>query len=118
MQGDVTDETQRTDLALERTQLALERTLLGWWRTALACYGLGVALAKGLPRMRPANMALDAGIGAAFVTVGLVMIVLATFDARRAYHVDLAGGLRPSVILVIGLLLALGLASLTVVVLP
>jgi uncharacterized membrane protein YidH (DUF202 family) len=105
----------RTKLAGQRTSMALDRTLLAWWRTGLGCYGLGLAIARLTP---PAADPAAVWLGAAFVVAGILMVSLGYVEIRRARMVALGSGPRVAAFLLEGLLVAAGLACLTMLAPP
>jgi putative membrane protein len=79
----------RVQLAFERTFLAYERTRIAWVRTALALISFGFAIAKVLQYLREkqgetATVMSPRAIGLIMIAIGLVSLVLATSQDRRA----------------------------------
>ena len=76
-------------LAYERTFLAYERTRIAWVRTALALISFGFAIAKFFQYLREkhgetATMFSPRVIGLVMITIGLVSLILAHLQERRA----------------------------------
>jgi putative membrane protein len=79
----------RVQLAFERTFLAYERTRIAWVRTALALISFGFAIAKVLQYLREqrgetATLLSPRAIGLIMIVTGLVSLVLADRQDRRA----------------------------------
>ena len=79
----------RVRLAFERTLLAYERTRIAWVRTALALISFGFAIAKVLQHLREqrgeaATLISPRAIGLIMIVIGLVSLVLADQQDRRA----------------------------------
>src|SRR5262245_59146707 len=79
----------RVRLAFERTFLAYERTRIAWVRTALALISFGFAIAKVLQYLREqrgetATLMSPRAIGLMMILIGLVSLVLADQQDRRA----------------------------------
>jgi len=79
----------RVQLAFERTFLAYERTRIAWVRTALALISFGFAIAKFYQYLREkrgetATMFSPRAVGLIMITIGLVGLVLAHLQERRA----------------------------------
>jgi putative membrane protein len=79
----------RVQLAFERTFLAYERTRIAWVRTALALISFGFAIAKFFQYLREkrgetATMLSPRGVGLVMITIGLVGLILAHLQERRA----------------------------------
>ena len=79
----------RVQLAFERTFLAYERTRIAWVRTALALISFGFAIAKVLQYMREkqgetTTLMTPRAIGVVMIVIGLVSLVLADRQDRRA----------------------------------
>lgn len=76
-----------------RDHLANERTLLAWTRTALATAALGFVVAKlhlsALRGLSPSHVIFSTWAGAAFVLVGLAMMIVGLLR-----YVDLRSRLR------------------------
>lgn len=76
-------------LAFERTFLAYERTRIAWVRTALALISFGFVIAKFFQYLREkqgetATMLTPRTIGLVMITIGLVGLILASWQERRA----------------------------------
>jgi inner membrane protein YidH len=79
----------RVQLAYERTFLAYERTRIAWVRTALALISFGFAIAKVLQYLRAkegetATLLSPRGIGLVMIAIGLLSLILADRQERRA----------------------------------
>jgi putative membrane protein len=79
----------RVQLAFERTFLAYERTRIAWVRTALALISFGFAIAKVLQYLREkqgetATVMSPRAIGLGMISIGLVSLILADRQERRA----------------------------------
>jgi putative membrane protein len=79
----------RVQLAFERTFLAYERTRIAWVRTALALISFGFAIAKFFQYLREkrgetATMLSPRAVGLVMITIGLVGLILAHLQERRA----------------------------------
>ena len=80
-----------TQLALERTELAHERTLMAWMRTSMSLISFGFTLHKLFQFLRensqagaPAHpMFGPREFALLMISIGLVMLVLATVQNRR-----------------------------------
>jgi putative membrane protein len=78
-----------TQLAYERTYLAHERTLMGWVRTAIALISFGFTIAKVFELLREkrgahATLLGPRAVGIVMIVMGLVALLLATIQHRRA----------------------------------
>jgi putative membrane protein len=78
-----------TRLAYERTYLAHERTLMGWVRTAISLISFGFTIAKVFEYLREkegthAPLLGPQTVGIIMIASGLVALVLATIQHRRA----------------------------------
>jgi putative membrane protein len=78
----------RVQLAFERTFLAYERTRIAWVRTALALISFGFAIARVLQYLREkegetATLMSPRVIGLIMIVIGLVSLILATWQDRR-----------------------------------
>jgi putative membrane protein len=79
----------RVQLAFERTFLAYERTRIAWVRTALALISFGFAIAKFFQYLREkqgetATLMSPRAVGLVMITIGLVGLILANWQERRA----------------------------------
>jgi putative membrane protein len=79
----------RVQLAFERTFLAYERTRIAWVRTALALISFGFAIAKFYQYVREkrgeaATLLSPRAVGLLMITIGLVGLILAHLQERRA----------------------------------
>jgi putative membrane protein len=84
-----TQSDPRVQLAFERTFLAYERTRIAWVRTALALISFGFVIAKFFQYLREkqgetATMLPPRTIGLVMITIGLVGLILASWQERRA----------------------------------
>jgi putative membrane protein len=82
----------RVQLAYERTFLAYERTRIAWVRTALALISFGFAIAKVLQYLREqqgetATLMSPRAVGLVMIGIGLLSLVLADRQERRALKV-------------------------------
>jgi putative membrane protein len=82
-----------TKLAIERTRLAYERTLMAWVRTGVSLISFGFTIYKFFEEFHPAERASvrTALIGARefgtiMISIGLVAVLLATFQHVRIMH--------------------------------
>jgi putative membrane protein len=87
--GPATQPDPRVQLAFERTFLAYERTRIAWVRTALALISFGFVIAKFFQYLREkegetATVLSPRAIGLVMITIGLVGLVLANWQERRA----------------------------------
>ena len=79
----------RVQLAFERTFLAYERTRIAWVRTALALISFGFVIAKFFQYLREkqgetATVFSPRAIGLLMISIGLVGLILANWQERRA----------------------------------
>ena len=79
----------RVQLAFERTFLAYERTRIAWVRTALSLISFGFVIAKFFQYLREkqgetATVLSPRAIGLVMITIGLVGLILANWQERRA----------------------------------
>ena len=79
----------RVQLAFERTFLAYERTRIAWVRTALSLISFGFVIAKFFQYLREkqgetATLFSPRAIGIVMITIGLVGLILANWQERRA----------------------------------
>jgi putative membrane protein len=83
------DSDPRVPLAFERTLLAYERTRIAWVRTALALISFGFAIAKFFAYLRQqagetATLMSPRTVGQIMIIIGLVGLILANLQQRRA----------------------------------
>jgi putative membrane protein len=88
-QPSATQDDPRVRLAFERTFLAYERTGIAWVRTALALISFGFVIAKFFQYLREkqgetATVLSPRAIGLVMITIGLVGLILANWQERRA----------------------------------
>ena len=79
----------RVQLAFERTFLAYERTRIAWVRTALALISFGFVIAEFFQYLREkqgetATLLSPRAVGLVMITIGLVGLILANLQQRRA----------------------------------
>ena len=79
----------RVQLAFERTFLAYERTRIAWVRTALSLISFGFVIAKFFQYLRErqgetATVLSPRANGLVMITIGLVCLILANWQERRA----------------------------------
>jgi putative membrane protein len=91
-QPSATQPDPRVQLAFERTFLAYERTRIAWVRTALALISFGFVIAKFFQYLREkqgetATVLSPRAIGLVMITIGLVGLILAYWQERRAIKV-------------------------------
>ena len=91
-QPPATQPDPRVQLAFERTFLAYERTRIAWVRTALALISFGFVIAKFFQYLREkqgetATVLSPRTIGLVMITIGLVGLILANWQERRALKV-------------------------------
>ena len=84
-----TEPDPRVQLAFERTFLAYERTRIAWVRTALALISFGFVIAKFFQYLREkqgetATVLSPRAVGLIMITIGLVGLILANWQDRRA----------------------------------
>lgn len=82
----------RVQLAFERTFLAYERTRIAWVRTALSLISFGFVIAKFFQYLREkegqtATALSPRAIGLVMISIGLVSLILANWQERRAVKV-------------------------------
>ena len=90
-----------TKLAAERTRLAYERTLMAWLRTGVSMITFGFTIYKFFDEFhqtqqvyRPSGMFGARGFGFVMISIGLVMVLVATVQhvmtvrKLRAQYVD------------------------------
>lgn len=75
---------ERTDLAEDRTVLANERTFAGWLRAGLGAVAVGVGFNALFQTMQP--VWVPKAIATAFITIGILVFVLAERNARRVLN--------------------------------
>jgi putative membrane protein len=88
-QPSATQSDPRVQLAFERTFLAYERTRIAWVRTALALISFGFVIAKFYQYLREkqgetATVLSPRAIGLLMISIGLVGLILANWQERRA----------------------------------
>src|SRR4029453_185068 len=88
-QPPATQSDPRVQLAFERTFLAYERTRIAWVRTALALISFGFIIAKFYQYLREkqgetATVLSPRAIGLLMISIGLVGLILANWQDRRA----------------------------------
>jgi putative membrane protein len=109
-----------TELAFERTRVAYERTMMSWIRTATSLITFGFSIYKFFQIEAPSHEQQNRLIGPrqfAFmlVSIGLISLVLATFEHRqniRTLSAQYAGQKRSLTVLVAALLSILGILAL------
>jgi putative membrane protein len=113
-QPPATQPDPRVQLAFERTFLAYERTRIAWVRTALALISFGFAIAKFFQYLREkqgetATALSPRAIGLMMITIGLVGLILANWQERRALKAlrERCPGLPQSISGVMAVLIAL-----------
>src|SRR6476660_2637345 len=84
-----TQSDPRVQLAFERTFLAYERTRIAWVRTALSLISFGFVIAKFFQYLREkqgetATVLSPRAIRLVMITIGLVVLILANWQERRA----------------------------------
>jgi putative membrane protein len=104
----------RVQLAFERTFLAYERTRIAWVRTALSLISFGFVIAKFFQYLREkrgetATVFSPRAIGIVMITIGLVGLILANWQERRAVKSlrERCPELQPSVSGLMAVLIAL-----------
>ena len=104
----------RVQLAFERTFLAYERTRIAWVRTALALISFGFVIAKFFQYLREkqgetATVLSPRAIGLVMISIGLVGLILANWQERRALRAlrDRCPGLPQSMSGVMAVLITL-----------
>ena len=88
-ENSITQSDPRVPLAFERTLLAYERTQIAWVRTALALISFGFAIAKFFQYLRQekgetATLMSPRTVGLLMIVIGLVGLILANLQQRRA----------------------------------
>jgi putative membrane protein len=115
-----------TKLAIERTRLAYERTLMAWVRTGVSLISFGFTIYKFFEEFHKAGQVAQTGgligareFGIIMISIGLVAVLLATFQhvrimhKLRAQYADVAYSLAAVVALLVSIL---GLIALVAVV--
>ena len=116
-----------TRLAVDRTRLAYERTLMAWIRTATSLISFGFTIYKFFQAFREEqqvehihHLIGSRGYGLLMISIGLIALLLATWQHRRDLEALRAqyGEVPYSLATVIaGLIAVLGLLSLFLVIL-
>jgi putative membrane protein len=81
-----------TELAAERTRLAYERTLMAWVRTGTSLITFGFTIYKFFEEFRKAEPVAQTSLigarefGIIMISIGLVAVLLATFQHVRTMH--------------------------------
>ena len=81
-----------TKLAAERTRLAYERTLMAWVRTGTSLITFGFTIYKFFEEFRKGEPVARTGLigarefGIVMISIGLVAVLLATFQHVRTMH--------------------------------
>jgi putative membrane protein len=81
-----------TQLAIERTRLAYERTLMAWVRTGVSLISFGFTIYKFFEEFHKAEQVARTGLigarefGIIMISIGLVAVLLATFQHARTMH--------------------------------
>ena len=82
-----------TKLAIERTRLAYERTLMAWVRTGVSLISFGFTIYKFFEEFHKAGQVAQTGgligareFGIIMISIGLVAVLLATFQHVRIMH--------------------------------
>jgi putative membrane protein len=81
-----------TQLAIERTRLAYERTLMAWVRTGTALITFGFTIYKFFEEFRKVEQVARTGLigarefGIVMISIGLIAVLLATFQHVRTMH--------------------------------
>jgi putative membrane protein len=81
-----------TKLAIERTRLAYERTLMAWVRTGVSLISFGFTIYKFFEEFHPAQQVARTSLigarefGTIMISIGLVAVLLATFQHVRIMH--------------------------------
>jgi putative membrane protein len=125
--GGITTLPDATRLAVDRTRLAYERTLMAWVRTATSLISFGFTIYKFFQAFREEQGAErvhhligSRGYGLLMISIGLVALLLATWQHRRDVEAlrRQYGEVPYSLATVIaGLIAILGLLSLILVIL-
>lgn len=81
-----------TQLAIERTRLAYERTLMAWVRTGVSLISFGFTIYKFFEEFHTAQQVVRTSLigarefGTIMISIGLVAVLLATFQHVRIMH--------------------------------
>jgi putative membrane protein len=81
-----------TQLAVERTRLAYERTLMAWVRTGTSLITFGFTIYKFFEEFHRTEKIAGSGLigarefGIIMISIGLVAVLLATFQHARTLH--------------------------------
>ena len=81
-----------TKLAYERTRLAYERTLMAWVRTGVSLISFGFTIYKFFEEFHTAQQVARTSLigarefGTIMISIGLVAVLLATFQHVRIMH--------------------------------
>ena len=81
-----------TELAYERTRLAYERTLMAWIRTGVSLISFGFTIYKFFEEFHTAQQVVRTSLigprefGTIMISIGLVAVLLATFQHVRTMH--------------------------------
>lgn len=81
-----------TQLAIERTRLAYERTLMAWVRTGTSLITFGFTIYKFFEEFHAAQHVVRTGLigarefGIIMISIGLIAVLLATFQHVRTMH--------------------------------
>jgi len=114
--------SESTRLAVERTRLAHERTLMAWVRTATSLISFGFTIYKFFQYLHQSAAQPPQPFGTRhfallMIVIGLVSLVIATFQHRqsikvlRAHYPDVPYSLAAMMAALIGLLGIVGLLS-------
>jgi len=109
-----------TELAFDRTSVAYERTMMSWIRTATSLITFGFSIYKFFQIEAPTRGQQNRLIGPrgfafTLVSIGLLSLILATFEHRqniRTLGAQYAGKQRSLTVVVAGLISILGLLAL------
>ena len=81
-----------TKLAYDRTRLAYERTLMAWVRTGVSLISFGFTIYKFFEEFHTAQQVVRTSLigarefGTIMISIGLVAVLLATFQHVRIMH--------------------------------
>jgi putative membrane protein len=114
-----------TRLAFERTRASFERTMMSWIRTATSLITFGFSVYKFFQLEVPASKSGKHLVGPRefaliLVSIGLVSLVLATFEYRqniRALGGQYGGSPRSLAVLMAALISLLGIVALILMIL-